>query len=273
MIEAKECWHTSLAGFESGFPKNLIIPEQVQTNQIIKYSPKDFKFVELNSNQRRMFTAPLSIVWMPNNNCYTSCEYCYADRKHHQYVFSIEKIERFIKDAKASGVAEIMLTGGDFFENPHWRDILRVLKNYGYNIDMISTKKPLSYSDLSVIKSYGVRLQISFDTVNEDVAMKLLHTKDGYVMRVKKMLKMADDLDLDFQVATVLTNMNDHLENLESLLDFLSKLKNIRHWEIRVAFRSLYTNTDFCRLKSSRKQITDVAKWIEDKHKDSPINT
>lgn len=29
MIEAKECWHTSLAGFESGFPKNLIIPEQV----------------------------------------------------------------------------------------------------------------------------------------------------------------------------------------------------------------------------------------------------
>lgn len=123
MIEAKECWHTSLAGFESGFPKNLIIPEQVQTNQIIKYSPKDFKFVELNSNQRRMFTAPLSIVWMPNNNCYTSCEYCYADRKHHQYVFSIEKIERFIKDAKASGVAEIMLTGGDFFENPHWRDL------------------------------------------------------------------------------------------------------------------------------------------------------
>ena len=271
IIEAKECWHTSMAGFDRGFPKNLIIPEQIQCNPLIRYSPHDFKFTSLNSKSRRMIHSPLSIVWMPNNNCYTACEYCYADRKHHDCIFSREKMESFIKDAAKSGVSEIMISGGDFFENPHWTDILDVLKKEGYNIDMISTKKPLSCREISVFKEYGIRLQLSIDTASESVAQKLLHVKNGYVSRIKETLQMMDELGLDFQVATVLTKLNDRTEDLDVLLAFLSKLNNLRHWEIRVAFRSLYSKTDFDKIKSTRTQINKVACWIKCKQKESSL--
>lgn len=272
MIGAKECWSTKMAGFDSGFPKNLIISEQEQPNHLIKYSPSDFSFSNLDSKSRRTQSAPLSIVWMPNNNCYTSCEYCYADRKHHHCIFSLDNIKRFVKDAASSGVTEIMLTGGDFFENPHWKEILCILKKEGYNVDMISTKKPLTCAELLTFREYGVRLQFSFDTTSEDIAKKLLNVKEGYSTRIKDSIKTTDELKLDFQVATVLTNINDTIENLDALYSFLSTLKFIRHWEIRVAFRSLYSKADFDTIKSTREQIDKISTWIEEKKKVSPID-
>lgn len=271
MIHAKECWHTTLAGVDSGFPKSLIIPEQPQLNKSIRYRPEDFRFKELDFESRRMLTAPLSIVWMPNNNCYTSCEYCYADRKHHNSMFSLEKIEAFVQDSVKSGVVEILITGGDFFENRHWKGILNVLKQYGYNVDMISTKKPLSRDELVAFKEYGIRLQVSFDTASDAVAKELLHVQSGYVARIKETLQQINELGINCQIATVLTNMNDSIESLSELYSFLSTLNNLKHWEIRVGFRSLYSRTDFDKIKSSRKQISRVADWIEETKKNSPI--
>lgn len=259
MIEAKECWHTNFGGFHSGFPKNLIIPEQTQNNPCITYTPSDFKFSELDDKTRRMWSAPLSIVWMPNNNCYTACEYCYADRKHHDCIFSPGRIESFVRDAVKSGVVEIMLTGGDFFENPHWKEILTILQRAGYNIDMISTKKPLFRREIETVKAFGIRLQISLDTISGTVANGLLHVAPDYATRMKTTLQTIDEEGLDFQVATVLTSLNDDIESLDNLSYFLSSLKNIRHWEIRVAFRSLYSKADFDKIKSTREQIDKVA--------------
>lgn len=271
MITAKECWHTTMDGFESGFPKSLIIPAQIHNKKQDCYLPEYFKFDDLDFESRRMLSAPLSIVWMPNNNCYTSCEYCYADRKHRNCMFSIDMIEAFVKDAAKSGVIEIMLTGGDFFENIHWKDILAVLKEEGYNIDMISTKKPLTEWELNAFKEYGIRLQISFDTMSETEAKDLLHVGSDYVVRIKNTLQLVDELNIDFQVATVLTSINDNISNIEELYSFLCTLKNIEHWEIRVGFRSLYSKADFNKIKSTRQQIEKIADWIIQKQNESPI--
>lgn len=272
IITAEECWHTTMGGVESGFPKGLIIEtrEENECPDMYKYyKPGDFKFSKLDFNTRRMLSAPLSIVWMPNNNCYTACEYCYADRKHHHCMFSLNKIRSFIKDARESGVVEILLTGGDFFENIHWKEILDTLKEEGYNIDMISTKKPLTETELKIFREYGIRLQVSLDTLSEQIAKQLLHVGNGYVDKMMRMIHFADQLHIDFQIATVLTNLNDSLENLETLYNCLSNFINIRHWEIRVAFRSLYSKTDFNKIKSSRSQIKRIGEWIEEKE----INT
>lgn len=274
MINATDCWHTSLSGFDSGFPKNLIIPAECkQYNKIIKYSPLDFKFSDLNPNSRRMLSGPLSIVWMPNNNCYTACEYCYADRRYRNHVFSLDKIESFVKDAANSGVTEIMLTGGDFFVNPHWEEILTVLKREGFNIDMVSTKKPLSIKELEAFKKFNIRLQVSFDAASDAIAINLLRVKAGYVSSIKEMLQIIDRLGIQFQVATVLTNINDSISNLEKLYTFLSSLIHMNHWEIRVGSRSLYSKADFNSIKSSRSQIKEVADWISIKqHENSSMH-
>lgn len=265
IINATECWHTTLSGFESGFPKKIIIPEGSLSDNIIEYKPEDFKFSKLDYETRRMLTAPLSIVWMPNNNCYTACEYCYADRSRHNHVFSLDKIEKFLRDAVKSGVVEILLTGGDFFENTHWKEILEMLRHEGYNIELVSTKKPLSRIELEEFKKFGVRLQVSIDTLSDDIAHKLLHVSSGYTSRIKKMLHNANDLGIDFQIATVLTNLNDSIANLEELYEFLNGLDGLSRWDVRIAFRSLYSKSDFDKIKSSRRDIEEVAAWVADK--------
>lgn len=263
IITADECWHTKIGDFTSGFPKKLLVTEFENVGLYNKYSPAQFRFKELDDKDRRMTKAPLSIVWMPNNNCHTSCEYCYADRTNHPIMSDISKITSFIEDAYNSGVVEFLLTGGDFFENQHWRQILDIVKSFGYNIDMISTKKPLTKDEIIDFKKYGIRLQISFDSNCEDTAKKLLHVKDGYVGHMREFIKSVDDLNMDFQIATVLTNINDSIDNLEKIHDFVNSLKGLRLWEIRIAFRSLYSKVDFDSIKCSRYQIKKVSEWIK----------
>lgn len=265
IINATECWHTTLSGFESGFPRKLIIPEGSHSDNKVEYKPEDFKFRKLDYETLRMLTSPLSIVWMPNNNCHTACEYCYADRSRHNHVFSLDKIEKFVRDAAHSGVVEIMLTGGDFFENPYWKEILEILRREGYNIELVSTKKPMSRIELEEFKKYGVRLQISIDTLSDNIAHKLLHVNPGYTSCIKEMLRNANDLGVDFQIATVLTNINDSIDNLEELYEFLKGLDRLRRWDVRIAFRSLYSKSDFDKIKSSRRSIEEVAAWVADR--------
>ncbi len=265
IINATECWHTTLSGFESGFPRKLIIPEGSHSDNKVEYKPEDFKFRKLDYETLRMLTSPLSIVWMPNNNCHTACEYCYADRSRHNHVFSLDKIEKFVRDAAHSGIVEILLTGGDFFENPYWKEILEILRREGYNIELVSTKKPLSRIELEEFKKYGVRLQISIDTLSDNIAHKLLHVNPGYTSCIKEMLRNANDLGVDFQIATVLTNINDSIDNLEELYEFLNGLDRLSRWDVRIAFRSLYSKSDFDKIKSSRRSIEEVAAWVADR--------
>lgn len=271
IIETNECVHTDLNGFQSGFPRNLIIPFKGEDINYSKYSPDCFKFSELDFKTRRMLSAPLSIVWMPNNNCYTSCEYCYADRSLHKNVNDLEKISAFIDNTVDAGVVEIMITGGDFFENPQWREILKIIISRGYNIDMISTKKPLSKQELSDFKKYNIRLQISLDSICPSVSSRLLRVKDCYTDQIKEFIYNVSDSGINFQIATVLTNINDSIENLDSIYDFIKGLKWLCHWEIRIAFRSLYSRVDFDDIKSNRTQINKISNWIQEKRSKSKI--
>ena len=78
LLEAKEPMHTELNGFCNDFPVNLIIEEEKEVFPRVEYKPELFVFDEIDFSTRRMFSAPLSLVFMPNNNCYTKCIYCYA---------------------------------------------------------------------------------------------------------------------------------------------------------------------------------------------------
>lgn len=91
-----------------------------------------------------MFSAPLSLVFMPNNNCYTKCIYCYADTKSRKNLLTFEEIEKFVYEAKSIGIRDFLITGGDIFMYRNWRQFFELLKSVGYLSDLASTKKPLS---------------------------------------------------------------------------------------------------------------------------------
>lgn len=264
LINSAEPSHTNYEGHENGFPLNIVDSEnETHTRHI--YKPIDFVFNEFDPLTRRMFTAPLTIVFMPNNNCYTQCLYCYADTKTRKGALSEEEIINFINDASKNRVREILLTGGDFFMHYNWKRILTILISHGFTPDMISTKKPLPIEDIAFLSPLGIRLQISLDSMNDTICQNLLSVNEDYVSKIKDSLICINNSNIPFQVSTVLTRLNDAIEELEKLRSFLSNLNNLRHWEIRVAFKSLYSKSNFNDIKSARKQIAKIENWISEK--------
>lgn len=268
LIKSEEPTHANLGGFESGFPIHLIIEEEKACFPVRRYRPADFSFDELDFKSKRMLRCPATIVLMPNNTCYTDCLYCYADTKTRKNILSFSDIERMVENAHKSNVKDILITGGDFFMYRHWREMLSVLKRNEYVPDLISTKKPVSPDEIDTFADFNIRLQISLDTADNKTAQTLLNVKDGYADKMKESIRYIDRRNICYQVATVLTNINDNTENLDTLLSFLNTLKHLKRWEIRVAFRSLYSKLDFDNIKSSRKAITRVEQWIETHRKD-----
>lgn len=270
LLYAKDPTYATLDGSNSGFPINLIIDADKEFTQRVKYSPEEFKFEELDFKTTRMFLAPISIVFMPNNNCMTDCVYCYADTKSKPSLMSFDQIISFVKEAKELKVRDVMITGGDFFKYRNWPDLLHLLIKEGYTPDLISTKVPLSPAIIEVFEQFGIRLQISVDTLSSSITQKVLHVKESYSESMQQALKDINASSIRFQVATVLTNINDDIENLEAVANFLKDLDRLERWEIRVAFRSLYSKENFESIKSSRSQISTIEKWIEKKQKEFP---
>lgn len=267
LINADSPVHTSLNGMESGFPINILIREEQESYPRITYDVEQFLFEEIDFKTHRMFKVPISVVFMPNNNCYTNCAYCYADTKTRHKPMSFEEIKNFVIDAKKSGIKDIMVTGGDLFMYPYWEDLVKLLKVNGFLPDLISTKKPLSVDEINAFSELNVRLQVSLDSVKEETTSKLLGVKLGYVEKMKTTLNTIDSTGIKYQIATVLTNLNDNIDELDGLYNFLKQLKNLERWEIRIAFKSLYSSNNFGKIKCSRERINSVEHWIED-HKE-----
>ena len=270
LLSAREPTYTTLDNSNSGFPVNLIIAADKEFTPRVQYFPEEFKFKELDFETTRMFSAPISIVFMPNNNCITDCVYCYADTKTKPKQMDFKQIRSFVKEAKELRVRDIMITGGDFFMYRKWRELLYLLIEEGYTPDLISTKVPLSSQVIETFKSFNIRLQISVDSLSQQITQKVLHVNDCYSRNMQRALKEINSSLIRFQVATVLTNLNDSIKNLEEIAHFLKDLDRLERWEIRIAFRSLHSKENFDSIKSNRRQISMIAKWIEIKQKDFP---
>lgn len=270
LLDADRPMHTELNGFANDFPVNLLIEEDKEAFPRVEYKSEDFLFDEIDFKTRRMFTAPLSLVFMPNNNCFTKCIYCYADTKTKKEQLSFNEIEKFVHEAKILGIRDFLITGGDIFMYKNWRLLFKLLKTVGFLSDLASTKKPLSKDEISDFAKFGIRLQVSLDSINEKTASKVLNVKIGYVEKMKRSIEIIDNANIRYQVATVLTNKNDSFEELDSLHDYLKTLKHLERWEIRIAFKSLYSDSDFDKIKSSRKSINGIKQWIDTKKEGFP---
>lgn len=271
LLTEKEPTYTTLCGHENGFPINLIILEKEEFAIRHHYKPEDFVFEELDLNTSRFLQAPLSIVFMPNNTCRTNCIYCYADRKTKPSFLPFGIIERMIREARELNIRDVLITGGDFFMYEKWEDLLKLLIHENYKPDLISTKVPINKATIASFSKFNIRLQISLDSNTSSIASKVLGVSRAYTAKMRNSIYDIDKTNIRYQIATVLTSFNDSLIELEKLAFFIKTLSHIERWEIRIAFSSLYTNTDFEEIKSRREQIEHVAIWIEQNRKNFPF--
>lgn len=247
-------------------PKNLIIRESEQKVMPIRY-PESFLSQSIGAavdfKTKRCIKAPLTLVFMVTDRCVTDCVYCYADKSRKAQYMSLETIERFVSEAASLSIQKIMLDGGEVFLHPQWREILILLKKYQYDVDFISTKMPLSSEDVSFLKEQNVSLQISLDAVCAADLSRILNVSRCYRDKILPFILQLDKQGLDYQISTVLTKFNSNARVLGEIYDFVSSLSCIKRWQIRPAFRSLYSKEDFDDIKASETDFVEVEKIIK----------
>lgn len=254
------------------FPRNIVIDADKAFVKSKNYTPEQFNFQELDLEHPRPYCAPSTLVWMVNNTCVTNCAYCYADKRTKSETMPFEKMKSVIEEADRLGISDILLTGGEFFLYKEWDALLQKMFVHGYIPELISTKVPITEPIVKKMKEYNLRVQISFDALDEPSLIRILEVKEGYLDRMKRTIRLLDAYQVTYQVATVLTQYNSSLENLNRLHTFLSSFSHIVRWDVRVAFRSLYSREDFDAIKIKREKIGEIARWVEETKKTTRLN-
>lgn len=268
IIEAKYC------GTVSYFPPKILLKDSVDEFVMSgMYFPSQFLYTSVDLTTQRMKFAPQGIVLIINNRCITNCIYCYADKKHKcNDSPNLKTIEGLLQNAQKLGIRELQVIGGEFFLYPEWEELLELFQKYNFYQSLISTKVPLSQKQINSFKRFKIRLQISFDAFDNFLLQKTLNVSESYFEKMKSTIKMVDEAGLTFQVATVLTKDTASIDNINQLYCFLKELKNIKRWEIRLAFRSLYSISNFEDIKVPQAFESELNKWFQNIEKTSPIN-
>lgn len=253
-------------GLNFKFPKNIIIPYNENIMEVQNCRPGDFRYNALDFDSKRMFSGPLSVSLMLNNLCSTNCVYCYADkREKFQCEITLERFKNIVKEAKQLNIVDFGLSGGEIFLTPNWSKFLKILLENDYYPDVISTKLPLTPSQIHLLKNLNINkvLQISLDSVNVSILTKMLNVDKSYLHKIIQTIRIIDYTGIKFKIATTLTRYNDSYSNVLELLNFIKQFPNIIDWDIGPAFDSLYkekqTNVKF---KSSRKKLQKVQQFV-----------
>jgi radical SAM protein with 4Fe4S-binding SPASM domain len=254
------------------FPKNILIDSAKSFVKETEYYPEQFVYEDLNFVQERFINAPLGVVFMVNNTCKTDCIYCYADKSTKRQTLSFDRIKYLIKNAKRLNVSSFDIVGGEFFLYREWKLLLDTLNEYDYKPSLISTKVPLNEKDIKDFSMHNIPIQISLDSLNPSTLAKMLKGGNGYSEKIRKTLFLLEEYNVPFQIATVLTTYNNDIENLEVIHDFIKQFKNLSRWEIRVAFKSLYSKENFDSIKLSKDKIEKIGMWIDKKKVNTNVN-
>ena len=271
-LSSEEPFLIKYKGFESIFPKNIIVDEVDAYPHVQIYSPEEFIYKDVDLKQERFYKAPLGIIFMVNNTCATNCVYCYADKRVKRETIPFEKVVHLIEEAKSLNVNNFSVTGGEFFLYKQWDNLLDTLIRYDYKPDLISTKIPIDEKTILTYKKYGLPLQVSLDTLNENKLINILGVNKKYSENIQKTILLLEKHGIKFQVSTVLTHYNDDIEGLVQMYNFLNRFKKLSRWEIRVGFKSLYSKSNFDTIKIGKDEVDKIEKWINQIKKNSTIN-
>lgn len=270
-IENNENVYVEQGGVEFYIPKNVLINSDYTVNYIRDYNPEDFICDEYDFKTKRYLKAPLNMTLMPTNNCVTDCIYCYADKGHKiDNYMSFENIIKILDEAKELDCLNVSLVGGEIFVYPNWRNLIKEIKLRGFNIDMPSTKVPITLDDIKYLKSIGIdEIQISLDTLIQSTMNILLSTGNKYHNKIKETITNLSNKGFSIQIATILTKYNCKKEDINSIFEFINEL-NVESWSISPGFESIYKpNQSF---RASKQELTDLFDYIEELNKNTKIN-
>jgi len=166
---------------------------------------------------------PKSVIIFITDTCACNCVYCKVDAGTGNGCFiSKEVIVKIAMECEMLGIRDIELTGGDPMMHPEFNEILRIFKKYNIPVSF-STKCPIDKDRLLEVKEAGVDvLQISLDSMKEEVVRRLTRTLPDYFEKLISTIINAVMLNMQIKVKSVITKLN-----IDDCVDMIEKLYHI----------------------------------------------
>lgn len=101
-----------------------------------------------------------------SNYCTENCDYCYRSSNINGSFISLENYEIILKElshSKYGSVFQIALGGGEPLLHPHFKEILKLTKNYGIIPNYTTNGKHFNEENLEYTKQYCGAVAVSFD--------------------------------------------------------------------------------------------------------------
>lgn len=251
-------------GVSNYLPKNIVIDATEQFAAPVHYSPEQFAYKELDFKRERPYLAPFTLVFMVNNTCATDCVYCYANKAVKSPLIEFERVKTIVEEARELNVTKFAIVGGEVFLYKQWKELFRLLRENNLGEKMISTKVPIDEETIVALKEFDLRIQISLDAIDSGRLQQILNVGPTYAAKIQHTIELLEKHQITFQISTVLTKYNNCIEDLNAIYAFLSQFKKLWRWEIRVAFKSLYSRGDFDKFKLSHDDVNDVDAWVKE---------
>lgn len=211
------------------FPKH-ILTKATQGELRLELNPDNFLIEPPYDFKTPRANIPRRLLFVVNLTCATDCFYCYANKGYKCKYLSTDRICSIIDDAKSTGIVSFELSGGEILLHPDWDIIVKKLVDCGYN-PYISTKVPVKEYIIKRLKEIGINdIQISIDSLNEQLLMETLHVKSAYAENIKSTIETFDKYGFNIVLKSTLTRKTCNCENVQELLDFASRLKNVRRY-------------------------------------------
>ena len=258
--------YTEWGGNKVSFPKNVLIRKEKINGDLPYRSFPDFDFDmnNVNLDNDRAHRAPHSMMWMLTSRCVTNCAYCYADKKTPYNPLTTERSLEIIDDAHRLGMKFINVIGGEVFLRKDWEVLIKRIIDYGMMPAFISTKMPVSEEILQKLVSTGYSnvIQISLDSLDEDILASTINVKKGYLSDLMEGVRRLDAAGFEIQIDTILTKDTATKEGLDALAVFLSTIRHFKYWEIRVPEFTPYSSDGFRKVMASRTQIREIESYV-----------
>lgn len=244
-------------------PKNFIIEKNdLPARKLLSDADIDKIISEGVDIDTMRYYIPNEIMLMLTNKCMTNCVYCYADTKHQvKNHLSMERIKELITEAHTIGCRDFGISGGDIFTYKRWPEIIDFLHQHEFN-PYISTKIPITEKEIAQLKELGIsKIQISLDSTDPHTLQKLLGVDLQYFDKMKNTFETLRRYGIQFMVKSVITNINDDIESVKKLVDFLLQYDNLYTLSLAPGESSLYKPFTY---NSTKEKLAIIEKYVKD---------
>lgn len=229
-------------------------------------TPKTDDIKKVNVLLLRSQNSPYKVLWAVTPKCNMKCLYCWPDVASIREEYSgleIDNLKKIAQQLVAAKVCKVIISGGEALLCKHIWEIIKILRDGGCTVMMISNGTTINGEVLEKVKNNNVALGISFDSSRDEINSITRRVK--IVDRISNVISAI--LKKGIQMAALITVTKYNFDYIKEHVDYLNSLgvKVIVLQDLK-PFGSKENYNDARLTVDQEKQVPVLMKYLVEKY-------